>query len=360
MSPSPRSQPGHVTATVDLDGPGRSVGHLLVPGADDDHAYSTIPVPLAVVAGHDGPTALLVAGTHGDEWEGQLIVRNLLRSLDPDRLHGRLVLLPAFNLPAVRAARRCSPIDGENMNRAFPGDPEAGPTRMLAHYVESTVLPRCDYAMDLHSGGSASDYLPCAFLRIDDDRRRTEEKVTAATVLGLPHAFVVPAAGEARTLSAAADRQGTIMVATELGGGGRVDAGILAQATTAVHRLLVHWGLLAGDGGLAWDPASTDDRGTRFLRLGGSSAAVVTTAGLLEPLVRLGDRVDEGTTIARVHPLEYPDRPPEEVRAPVDGVVAIVRTPPRVQAGDVAASIGVPVEASAIVASSGNAVVPES
>ena len=207
-----------VSVTVDLQAPGRSIGHLLIPYSDNDHAYSTIPIPVAVISGGTGPTVLITAGTHGDEWEGQVIVRRILASVNAGDLNGRLILLPSHNLPAVRSSSRCSPIDGENLNRAFPGDPDGGPTRMLADFVEGDLLPRCDYAMDLHSGGSASDYLSCAFLRIDEEYRRTEQKVASAIALGLPYTFVVAAGGENRSLSAAADRQDVIMVATELGG----------------------------------------------------------------------------------------------------------------------------------------------
>ena len=37
-------------------------------------------------------------------------------------MRGCLTILPITNAPAVRAGRRCSPIDGGNLNRAFPGD----------------------------------------------------------------------------------------------------------------------------------------------------------------------------------------------------------------------------------------------
>jgi predicted deacylase len=325
-----------VRATIGLDRPGRSVGHILVPYSDDAHAYGSIPVPVVVIASSPGPRALVVAGTHGDEWEGQLLVRNLVASVRPEDVTGTLICLPSLNLPAADVARRCSPIDGENMNRVFPGDPDGGPTRMLADYVEHALLPGCDYAMDLHSGGSATQYLDCAFLRFDDDERRTKEKVAAAMALGLPYAFAVAAAGEDRTLSAAADRQDVVMVATELSGAGRVDMDVLRLATVGVRRLLAHWRVLSSS-----DHATTTAEGTtEFLWLDGSSAAMVTREGILEPMARLGEEVVEGATIARVHDLTNPNVMPEPVVAPKSGVVAIARVPPRVHAGDWAATIG--------------------
>jgi predicted deacylase len=331
-----------IAPTVDLDAPGRSVGHLLVPFSDDDHAYSTIPVPVAVLRGGPGPTVLVAAGTHGDEWEGQVIARRIVASVQIDQLQGTIIVLPAHNLPAVRSARRCSPVDGDNLNRAFPGDPDGAPTRMIADYVEKILLPRCDFAMDLHSGGGATEYLPCAFLRIDGDQGRTAAKIAAATALGLPHTFVVAAAGEDRTLSAAADRQGVVMVATELGGGGRIDLGVLKGATAAVGRLLAYWGLLASD------PAPVEvGVPTQFLHLG-SGPNVVDTHGILEPLVRLGDEVAAGQVVGRVYHLEDLGAAAEEIHAAAEGVIAIIRTRPLVRPGDFASSVGSPVSPEAI------------
>jgi predicted deacylase len=328
-----------VITTIDPEAPGRSYGYLTLSYSDNDHAYSVIPVPVAVLSGAPGPTVLLAAGTHGDEWEGQLIARQILQRVTPSELTGRIIVLPAQNLPAVRAASRCSPIDGENLNRAFPGDRDGGPTKMLADYLETNLLPRCDYAMDLHSGGSASEYPASAFLRIDEDSRRTGEKVAAAMALGLPYSIVVDARGENRTFSAAADRQDVVLVATELGGAGRVDPEVLTRAGVAIRRLLVHWGLLATD-----PQVEQPGEATQFLRLGAGCEVMVRTHGLLELRVRLGDEVKAGDLIGRVHPLEDLSVPAEDVRAPTSGIVITVRTPPLVRPGDFAANVGSRIE----------------
>jgi predicted deacylase len=46
-------------------------------------------------------------------------------------VRGQLIILPALNFPASQAGTRTSPIDGVNLNRAFPGDPQrlASPSR---------------------------------------------------------------------------------------------------------------------------------------------------------------------------------------------------------------------------------------
>ena len=324
-----------VTLNVDLEAAGRQVGTAAIEFSDDAHAYAAIPVPVVVLASGPGPTVLLAAGTHGDEWEGQLLLRRLIRSLDPARLHGRLIVLPAHNQPAVLAGRRTSPVDGANLNRAFPGDPDGGPTAIIADFVEHELLARADFAVDLHSGGDATRYLPCAFLRIDADGQRTEQKLTAAEAFGLADTMVIPAI-ESRTLSAAADRQGAVMVAAELAGAATVDVAVLAEADAALHRLLAHWKVLEQE------PVPTGQAAaTRFLRPAGQ--VTVPIDGLFEPIARLGDTVEQGQLAGLVHRLDDLDAVPVELLSPVAGVVAIARMRPLVRAGSHAYSICAPV-----------------
>ena len=80
-------------------------------------------IPIAVIRGAPGPTALLTGGNHGDEYEGPIALFDLARTLDPADLTGTVIIVPALNLPAFRAATRTSPIDRGNLNRSFPGSP---------------------------------------------------------------------------------------------------------------------------------------------------------------------------------------------------------------------------------------------
>ena len=123
-------------------------------------AYGWLPIPVVTLRNGDGPTLLIMGGTHGDEYEGQISIANLARELTPDRIRGRLILMPTTNAPAAEAGLRTSPIDNGNLNRLFPGDPRGTITEMIAHYIEETVMPLADYAIDLHSGGSSLFYPP--------------------------------------------------------------------------------------------------------------------------------------------------------------------------------------------------------
>ena len=315
-----------ITCSIPLDEAGRHIGYLGVPFSDDAHAYGVIPVPIAVLSGAPGPTMLLSAGVHGDEYEGQIVLRRLLRDLGPTSLRGRLILLPALNLPAVRAARRCSPVDGVNMNRAFPGDPDGGPTAQLAHYVEQKLLPLCQAAVDLHSGGTASEYLPCAYVYAGGPMADSKKRLSNA--FGVPLAVVVGATAETRSLSAACERGLVPMISAELGGGGQVSADALTVADDGTRALLRHVGLLPTE------PADADRR-TRFVRIPGREHFLMCPAsGLFEPLVQLGTTVEAGTLAGWVHDIDDPAAPPVGVHFAAPGMVVARRLPALARRGD--------------------------
>src|SRR5882724_1899097 len=114
-----------IAATVDLDKTGVQHGFLKLPHSTHESAYGWIPIPITVAANGNGPSVLLVAGNHGDEYEGQIALMKLVRSLDASRLQGRLIVLTAANYPAVT------------------GSGNGTPTEMIAHYIESVLLARC-------------------------------------------------------------------------------------------------------------------------------------------------------------------------------------------------------------------------
>jgi predicted deacylase len=171
--PSPSSS--LVTTTVDFDCDGVQNGHIQVPYSHDRSAYGRILIPLVVARRGEGPTVLLTGGVHGDEHEGPIALMRLIRELSLSDLSGRLIIIPALNLPAYLSGTRTSPIDRLNLNRRFPGDRNGAPTDMIAHYIETGLMPIIDYCFDFHAGGTSLNYLPNLILdrpRTDKQRRR--------------------------------------------------------------------------------------------------------------------------------------------------------------------------------------------
>ncbi len=128
-------------ATIDLDAAGRQTGFVMVPHSPHDDAWGVTRVPIAIIGNDQGPTVVLEGGNHGDEYEGPIVISELIRELDPGGIRGRLILMPANNVHAAVAGQRTSPVDGLNYNRSFPGDPLGSITEQIAAFVSDEIFP---------------------------------------------------------------------------------------------------------------------------------------------------------------------------------------------------------------------------
>jgi hypothetical protein len=319
-----------IVADVDFDKNGRQHGFLRLFHSVHSSAYGFIPIPIVVLKNGAGPTALLVSGTHGDEYEGQVALCNLVKSLDPARIRGRVIILPAANFPAAMAGRRTSPIDEGNLNRLFPGDPDGTVTEQIAYHIEHELVPMADLVCDLHSGGSSLMYVPSALFGGWRRDGSTADGVAALKAFGSPIAYVAEQnQGGARTLSGGAARHGVICVGTEAGGSGHVTRSALRMVERGVVNVLVRLGILPeGD-------RIVPDEPTRYLEVGGPDYFVYAPEnGLFEPLAELGEMVRAGQPAARIHSPETPWAEPVAASFAHDGFVLCKRVPGRTVRGD--------------------------
>ena len=234
-----------LSADIDLLADGKAVGFVRVPHSVHRSAYGWIPIPIVRIRNGEGPSVLMQAGNHGDEWEGQIGLGNLLRSIEPTDIKGRLVILPSANFPAAMAGQRTSPIDDGNLNRSFPGNADGTITQQIAYWIEHALLPGFDYSFDFHSGGSSLTYIPSALAPRHDDPARMQKVIGMLKAFGAPVSYVAAAPqGGGRTFTSASFRQGVLSMGTELGGGGLVTPSSLKVAEDGMRRVLAHIGLL--------------------------------------------------------------------------------------------------------------------
>ncbi len=318
-----------ITTTVDYALEGKQVGRLHLPYSVTRSAYGVIPVPIAVVAKGSGPTVLLMAGNHGDEYEGQIALGNLIRKLDPKTVNGRIIILPSANLPAARAGVRVSPLDDANLNRVFPAGTASSPTHEIAAYLEQVLFPMSDIFMDLHSGGASLTYIPFVAATMTGDVQRDRRALELVQAFGGPFGQLGSSGPGSRTAGGAAVRAGCIALSGEFGGFGIVDRNHLKYVESGVHNLLVESGVLDADPIVVEQPT---------MRLMSSDAPELylfaPDYGVFVPEVDLGDVVDEGALGGTVQNLEHPERAPLPVHFRVPGKVICMRAIGRVEPGD--------------------------
>lgn len=317
------------TLDLDLGQPGRHMGALHVPWSRERSAYGALVIPVIVLNGAPGPTVLITAGVHGDEYEGQVLVPELARTLDPAALQGRLILVPRANPPAAQAARRTSPVDGGNLARLFPGDPASGLTAAIAAAIAAHLLPRADAVIDLHAGGSSLDYLPCAWGRLPADRTQAGRVLDLLLAFGNGTAAVTVQPAGAGTLVAAALAIGCTAIAAELGGGGTLTPASLAFARRGCHAALAHLGLLPPQ------PVAAGKAGPRLLAVHPHSVLRSPSDGIFEPVVSLGQTVAAGDPAGWLHDPRHPLDLPRPLLCPAAGLVLCRRVPAACEPGDV-------------------------
>ena len=288
---------------------------------------------LTVIGAEDGPTLLVLAGVHGDEYEGIAAIPQVYKAIEPQALRGRLVMTPVCNIPAYEAAQRSSPIDGLNLARVFPGDIDATITRQIADWLSRKLLPHADFLIDLHTGGIAYE-LPTLIGYVQDDGALGQASLAAASAFGAPvlwgHPLPLPAG---RSISAATSL-GIPSLYTEARGGGGCDADVVACFRDGVTNVMKHLGMMRGD--------LKRRQLTHHLVGDGNLDTVIhaPVAGFFQREVSLLEQVKAGQRLGAI--LDAAGAESAQVEADQDGLVIMLRGLPRVQAGDGIAHITQP------------------
>lgn len=329
--------PSRVQCTIDFDKPGRQAGYLRAPHSRDTSGWGVVEIPIYVFKNGEGPTLLLTGGVHGDEYEGQIAVSRLAQSLSVDQLRGRLILMPAINIPAALNATRTSPIDGRDMNRCFPGNPAGTFSEMLAHFVATRIVPLADVAVDLHTAGHSSDCTPSTNMHYLSDPAMREKTLAAASAFGAPYNVVFWGVDEGATLTATLERANAVTIGTEIGGWGRVSVEGVRLGERGVRNMLKHLGMMAGQ------PETTQRNGaagTRHMMVRDAACySFAPASAIFEPRHVAGDAVEEGQTAGFLHFVEDVDRAPVEVRYGAGGILWMAAGPGRVRRGDCVAVV---------------------
>ncbi len=327
-----------IHASVNFQMTGKQHGHLYLPYSYNLAGWANLMIPITVLnAGRRGPTALVMAGNHGDEYPGQVAILRLVRELTVDQVLGRIILIPCLTMPASKAMTRLSPLDGKNFNRCFPGRPDGTPSEILAHYLSTVLFPLADIVIDIHTGGRSLDFVPCAHMHLVPDRQQLRQMVAGTEAWHSELAFLYTDVAGSGLLPVAAEQQGTIVITTEKRGGEMVTAAVHRLTQSGLRNVLTHFGLLAGH------VPSRVERGIRPVRwvqaLDREDYRFAPESGLYENLVDLGADVVTGQPVGQIHFIERPDREPVQVIAPSNGVLIGTRSPSVVAQGDCVACI---------------------
>ena len=294
--------------------------------ATNESAYRRVTVPVLRIDAGPGPAVALMAGVHGDEWEGQAAILELWHQLPGILNRGTVYLLPAANAEASLAGRRLSPNDGGNLNRAFLGPPARGYTESVAAALEAKLLPRVEALVDVHSGGASLRYLPSSVITRYGQDALDPRLPALARAFGLPHCIYFRGT-EAGSMPAAASRHGVLRLSAEIGGGAETGQALVDRCREGLLGCLNELGLLDRELARPDPPALYDlDAPAATLRAHGP--------GVFIPGVELGQRISARQRVGRLIEPARPDTPAHTLLSPQAGTVLCLRAIARSDDGD--------------------------
>jgi predicted deacylase len=273
------------------------------------------------------PLALITAGVHGDEYEGPAAIAALARALAAERIHGSVIAVPVVNPPAFGAAQRLSPVDGLNLARCFPGQPDGRPTERLAYWFFEQFASSATHMIDLHSGGVEYQFLPVTGFY--GAAASGNPSFDAARRFGLEHLWKLPET--AGVLSCEKWRRGGTAIGCEYLGRGELSPAGLRAYTSGALSCLADWGIV--------------DR-WHALPAGGQAFQgdwhLATVNGMFRAARALGSSVFPGDLIAEI--LDVRGCVVGRFVSPFSGIVLGLRSKAYVREGDWGVLIGTPLE----------------
>ncbi len=311
-------------AGLDLESPGRRDYHVAL---EHDSIWGDHLVPLTVMVGAQakpGQGLVCFGSNHGNEYEGPVAIRHLMREIDIAEVSGRIILVPVLNVAAFHAGTRDSSLDDRvNLNRAFIEG--AGRTASLAtityriaDFVRTFIWPQVHVVIDLHAGGQVARFaLATSFHPIEDPVQGRLIEDTArwfGTPLVIAYQNETPG-----LLPSEAERLGKIAIGGEFGWGGAIQPAGVRFARHGVLAAAMHHGQLRGRIERIGHHADGTQRMAEMVERG--CFTVAPFAGHYEPLLECGAEVVTGTIVGLLHDFGRLDLDPWPVRAGVDGVV---------------------------------------
>ena len=125
-------------------------------------------MPVMVINGREkGPTFTVTGGLYPTEYCGVETAARIYQKVDPEKLSGKLVIIPVVNMPIFQfrtpmfsLTQSCSPMDGKDITKVFPGELNGSVTEVLAYRLFHDYILASDYHVDLRGGELTESHLP--------------------------------------------------------------------------------------------------------------------------------------------------------------------------------------------------------
>jgi hypothetical protein len=276
-----------------------------------------------------GPCVLITSGVHGDEMNGARVIHELFQELTSTDFSGTLLGLPQVSPNSLLHINKnwfLSNDGGDycNLNRVFPGTLTGNSAQQHAALVfNNLIVPNVDYAIDLHSQSTDTEYPLFVFA----DFTQADAKTMA---LLIPADHIKNDAGEIGTLETSLIQASIPAITLEIGAARVFQAALIQRAKTGIYNILSHYALLQR-------PLSETAHSVGTF-IGNEMASIRAQSGGYTKLL-----VTIGANVARDELLAYQYNPfgdlIQEYRAPCSGKIVSIGTGATREAGGLIARI---------------------
>ncbi len=315
----PNKRASHLT--VDLSVEGKQHGFYNLPL---ESSLGTVQIPICVIKNGEGATTALVAGLHGDQYDGQIALQKLAKELDIDAISGTVIIVPSANAPSVAKGTATSPLDKLDIDDCFPGNPDGSISEQIAAALITVLIDPCDTIIDLRSGGNHNNYTPTASVPFNKDKPDVQSSSEQHMIaFGAPFsARTLPVRG----LGAEATAREKNYVCVYLGGGGSCSKSNIDIAMIGCRNVLIQQGILDSELIL---------RSTRMLETREEANFVIAPAsGHLELCCELGGDVFRGNPLAHIHDSGRTGQPPITIKADRNGILMARHSSGKIRQGE--------------------------
>ena len=291
---------------------------------------------IEIVGASDAPDILIVAGVHGDEYEGPAAIRDLAPRLKENRasLCGRVTLIPIVNEPAFAIPSRCGD-DGKDLARTCPGSADGSPTERIAHAL-SARIEAADFFIDLHTGGNTMQVWPLVGYGLVPNEDILDTQRRMARAFGMPLVWGTSSKLDGRTLSVARHAEVPAIYGEYLGGGMCSPEGVNGYVKGCLN-VMAEFDILTNHPkpDLLDDDHCIEDPREQSGHM--QICHPCPLAGYFETAVKLGGEVEAGSPLGRIFPTGGGE--PVTVPANETGRIIVLRTCCSVQENDALAVI---------------------
>ena len=300
-------------------------GHIVQPGEriqfdlPTANLYTNTPLnmPVEVIHGrYAGPVLLVSAAIHGDELNGVDVIRRMRSFSSLKRLHGTLVLVPVVNLFGFIHQSRYLP-DRRDLNRSFPGTENGSIASRVAHIFFKEVVSHCTHIIDLHTAAVNRDNLP-------QIRAALDQPGVKEMAMGFSIPVIINSGLIDNSLRKEAGKLGIPVITYEAGEALRLNERAIVTGVRGIVSVMRTLGMLPSKRIQTVRAEPYIARSSSWFR--------APVDGVFRPLVKLGAKVEKGTTLGVI---SAPFSSDETVlSAEVDGIVICVSHLPLVNGGE--------------------------